>query len=161
MEQTLVLVKPDGVQRGLVGRITQRFEEAGLKIVGIKMQHIDAEFAAKHYFDVEERHGAKIFNMTSDYITSGPVAAMVLEGVEAVANVRRLVGPTEPKSAAPGTIRGDFAHMSYARSDAIEKSVRNLVHASGAVDEAEHEIKLWFSADELHSYDNDYQKHTF
>lgn len=160
MERTLVVVKPDGVKRGLVGRIMQRFEDAGLKILGAKMQWVDAEFAGKHYFDVEERHGKEIFNQNQEYLSEGPVMAIVLEGAEAVANVRRIVGATEPKSSAPGTIRGDLAHQGYALANASERAVRNLVHASGAPEEAEHEIPLWFDESELHDYKVVHEEHT-
>jgi nucleoside-diphosphate kinase len=161
MERTLVLIKSDGVQRGLVGRITQRFEDAGLKIVGLKMAWVDLEFARKHYFDLEERKGQEIFKNTTEYLTEGPVAAIVLEGVEAADNVRRITGATEPKSSAPGTIRGDFAHQSYGYTDATGRAIRNLIHASGNAEEAAMEIKLWFGDEELHDYTTDAQKHTF
>src|SRR5438552_309358 len=110
MERSLVLIKPDGVQRAIVGRIIQRFEDAGLKIVGLKMQWIDEVFAKKHYFDVAERHSEKVLKANVDFLTVGPVVAIVLEGVAAVQIVRKLVGTTYPDSAAPGTIRGDFSH---------------------------------------------------
>lgn len=161
MERTLILIKSDGVQRSLVGRIVSRFEDAGLKIVGLKMAWIDLEFARKHYFDLEDRKGEQVFKVTTEYLTEGPVTAIVLEGVEAAANVRRLVGATEPKSAAPGTIRGDFAHHSFAHTDVQQRSIRNLIHASGNAEEAELEIKLWFGEGELHDYSTDAQKHTF
>lgn len=161
MERTLVLIKSDGVKRGLAGRIVQRFEDAGLKIIGMKMVWVDGEFARRHYFDLEERRGTQVFRLTTDYLKEGPVLAMVLEGIEAVANVRRMVGGTEPKSAAPGTIRGDFAHHSYAHADAAGRAIRNLIHASGNVQEAEYEVPLWFTKAELHDYVVDYQHHTF
>lgn len=159
MERTLVVVKPDGVQRSLVGRLLQRFEDAGLKIVGMKMVWIDADFAKKHYFDLAERRGEHVLHNMVDLMTEGPVVAAVLEGVEAVENVRRIVGSTEPKSAAPGTIRGDFAHHSYAYTDEKSRGVRNLIHASGNSDEAKQEIKLWFEDKEIHDYTTDQQKH--
>ena len=159
MDRTLVVVKPDGVQRSLTGRIIQRFEDAGLKIVGMKMIWVDKEFAKKHYFDLEERRGEKVFRMMSDYMSAGPIVAMVLEGVESAENVRRLVGGTEPKSAAPGTIRGDYAHHSYAHADAADREVRNVIHASGNAKEAEFEIGLWFSPSEIHDYKTDQQHH--
>src|SRR5687768_4697710 len=114
VERTLVLLKPDAVARGLIGRVVQRFEDAGLKVVGTKMVQIDAELARKHYFDLEERFGKSVFDVTANFMQTGPVIALVLEGVEAVANVRRLVGVTFPNQSAPGTIRGDFAHTSKA-----------------------------------------------
>jgi nucleoside-diphosphate kinase len=159
MERTLIVVKPDGVQRTLVGRLLQRFEDAGLKIVGMKMVWIDADFAKKHYFDLAERRGEHVLKNMVDLMTEGPVVAVALEGVEAVENVRRIVGATEPKSAAPGTIRGDFAHHSFSYTDEKSQGIRNLIHASGNADEAVQEIKLWFSSSELHDYRTDQQKH--
>lgn len=159
MERTLIVIKPDGVQRSLVGRITQRFEDAGLKTIGLKMIWIDADFAKKHYFDLAERRGEHVLRNMVDLMTEGPVVAMVLEGVEAVENVRRIVGGTEPKTATPGTIRGDFAHHSFKYTDENNKGIRNLIHASGNVDEAKQEIKLWFNDNEIHDYTTDQQKH--
>jgi nucleoside-diphosphate kinase len=159
MDRTLVVVKPDGVQRSLTGRIIQRFEDAGLKIVAMKMVWIDKDFAKKHYFDLEERRGEKVFRTMTDYLTLGPVVAMVLEGVESADNVRRLVGGTEPKSAAPGTIRGDFTHHSYAHADAADREIRNVIHASGNAEEAKYEISLWFKDAEIHDYTSDQQHH--
>lgn len=161
MERTLVLIKADGVKRGLTGRILQRFEDAGLKAVGMKMVWVDKDFAAKHYFDLEERKGQQVFELTTDYLVEGPVVAVVLEGVEAAENVRRIVGGTEPKSASPGTIRGDFAHHSFAHTDKAGRAIRNLIHASGNAKEAEYEIGLWFTDSELHGYATDYETHTF
>jgi nucleoside-diphosphate kinase len=148
VERTLVVLKPDAVARGLVGRLLQRFEDAGLKIVAITMRMMDAEFTRRHYFDLEERFGSGVYEVTAAYMRSGPVVGMVLEGVEAVANVRRLVGPTFPNQAAPGTIRGDFAHVSKAYADATHRAIANLVHASGNADEAKYEIGVWFRPDD-------------
>lgn len=159
MERTLIVVKPDGVQRALVGRLLQRFEDVGLKIVGMKMVWIDADFAKKHYFDLAERRGAHVLKNMVDLMTEGPVVAVVLEGVEAAENVRRIVGATEPKSAAPGTIRGDFAHHSFSYTDEKQRGVRNLIHASGDAKEAKQEIALWFEDNELHTYKTDQEKH--
>ncbi len=159
MERSLIVVKPDGVQRSLVGRLLQRFEDAGLKMVGMKMVWIDGDFAKKHYFDLAERRGEHVLKNMVDLMTEGPVVAVVLEGVEAVENVRRIVGATEPKSAAPGTIRGDFAHHSFGYTDEKGKGIRNLIHASGNVDEAKQEIALWFKDDEIHEYKTDQEKH--
>lgn len=152
VERTLVLLKPDAVARGLSGRILARLEDAGLKIVAAKMRRIDADLARRHYFDLEERHGAEVYRATAGFMQTGPVIAIVLEGVDAVANVRRLVGSTYPNQAPPGTIRGDFSHMSKAYSEAQGKAVANLLHASGNVEEAEYEIGVWFDASELHSH---------
>ena len=117
IERTLVIIKADGIQRQVSGRIIQRFEDVGLKIVGMKMMWIDQDFAKKHYFDVEERKGPRVFRDLVKYITEGPVLAFVLEGIDSVELVRKMVGPTEPKSALPGTIRGDFAQQSYRFAD--------------------------------------------
>ena len=152
IQRTLVLIKPDGVQRGLSGDIIQRFEKVGLKIVGMKMLWIDKNFARSHYVGVAERKGEKVMDMLLDLITMGPVIAMVLEGVDAVPVVRKICGPTEPKEAQPGTIRGDYAHVSYAYSDRVSEAVRNVVHASGEPEEAEHEVGLWFTPEEIHDY---------
>lgn len=162
MEKTLVVIKPDGVQRGLTGRIIERFENAGLKIIGMKMAHVDEQFAAKHYFDVAERRGEKVFKANLDFITAGPVVAMVLEGVEAIATVRKIVGDTEPKGAMPGTIRGDFAHQSYEWTNKGNvKAIRNLIHASSSKSDAKKEISLWFNKAEIHTYKTVHQEHTF
>lgn len=161
VERTLVLLKPDAVARGLAGRLIQRFEDAGLKIVGVRMRQIDADLARRHYFDLEERFGKAVFDVTAGFMQSGPVIAMVLEGVEAVANVRKLVGPTFPNQAAPGTIRGDFAHHSKAFTEAEQKVIANLIHASGNVEEAKYEVELWFGADDLFEYQTVAERFTF
>jgi nucleoside-diphosphate kinase len=161
VERTLVLLKPDAVARGLMGRVLQRFEDVGLKVVGMKMKQIDAELARKHYFDLEERFGKSVFDVTAGFMQSGPVVAMVLEGVEAVSLVRKLVGPTFPNQAPPGTIRGDFAHHSKAHTEAQHKVIANLIHASGNVEEAKYEVDLWFGADELYEYQTLAEKYTF
>jgi len=153
IERTLVLLKPDAVQRSLVGEIIQRFERTGLKIVGLKMIHIDKEFAARHYTeDIAKRRGEQVRKWLIEYITEGPVIAIVLEGVEAIEFVRKLTGPTEPKSAMPGTIRGDYAHVSYKHADKRQIPIKNLVHASASREDAEKEIPLWFSESELFKY---------
>ena len=114
IEQTLILVKPDGVERGIVGNILTRFEHAGLKFVGMKMMWVDKEFSKKHYAEHVEK---PFYKGLEEFIVSGPVIAMVLEGLHAVSLVRKIVGATEPKSALPGTIRGDYAHHSYEFTD--------------------------------------------
>ena len=153
LERTLIVLKPDAVARGLVGEIVARIERAGLKLIGAKMRRMDAEFTRKHYFDLEERHGVDAYNATAGLMQRGPVVAFVAEGVEAVANVRRLVGSTYPNQAAPGTIRGDFAHVSREYSVANGTAVANLVHASGNVEEAKYEVELWFSPEELFDHE--------
>ena len=154
-ERSLIIFKPDAVQRGIVGEILSRFEKAGLKIVGAKMIQPTTEQYFHHYENIGKvvsRRGQKTFEALMDLMQSGPVIAMVLEGVEAVGLVRKMVGGTEPKSALPGTIRGDYAHMSYAHADKEEIGIPNLIHASGDTDEAAQEIAHWFSEAELHSY---------
>lgn len=155
IQRTLILFKPDAVQRGVVGEITTRFERVGLKIVGTKMIAPDAEHYHKHYEEIGQvitRRGEATFNNVLDMMNQGPVIAMVLEGVEAVELVRKLVGSTEPKSSAPGTIRGDFSHMSYGYGDDKNMGIPNLIHASGDLDDAKKEIPHWFADEELYDY---------
>jgi nucleoside-diphosphate kinase len=160
IQRTLIFMKPDALKRALVGRILQRFEDVGLKIIASKMIWADEERAKKHYFDVAQRHGEKVFKINSDYLTSGPVIAFCLEGVNAIAQVRKMVGKTNPEEAPPGTIRGDFCHMTMAYSNGEEKFLSNLVHSSANQEEAEMELKLWFNEDELYSYDVVHEAHT-
>ena len=159
MEQTLVFVKPDGVERGLIGEIIKRFEQRGLKVVGLKMVKIDKKFAAQHYTeDIAKRRGQHIRDLLLEYATQGPVVAMVIEGINAVENVRKIVGDTEPKSAHPGTIRGDFAHAGYTHADDKKIALRNLIHASSGSD-AQQEVALWFKKEELYKYPVVHDKH--
>lgn len=163
IQRTLILFKPDTVQRGLVGEILTRFERVGLKIVGTKMIAPDREHYHKHYEEIGQmitRRGEHTFDITLDLMIQGPVIAMVLEGVESVALVRKLVGGTEPKSALPGTIRGDYSHMSFGYADSEDKGIPNLIHASGDPEEAEKEIGHWFSDDELYDYEALHEKFT-
>ncbi|HCM52076.1 TPA: nucleoside-diphosphate kinase [Candidatus Saccharibacteria bacterium] len=160
MERTLVLLKPDAVQRGLVGEIIMRFERAGLKIVGMKMIHPDEEYYHHHYETIsglKSRVGEDPYKRNIEFMTSSPVIAVVLEGIEAIALVRKMVGHTEPKSAAPGTIRGDYAHMSVDHANAKDRGLPNLIHASGDAKEAEEEIGHWFSEAELFDYKTAHQ----
>ena len=152
-EKTLVLIKPEGVQRHLAGRIISRFEDAGLKIVGMKMVWVDEEFAKKHYTeDITKRRGEFVRNKLLKYLVEGPVVAIVLDGVDAIENVRRITGSTEPKTAQPGTIRGDFAHVSYKYADDNNMAVKNIIHSSSNNEDAKNEIALWFKKEELHNY---------
>ena len=163
IQQTLVLFKPDTVQRGLVGEILSRFERVGLKIIATKMIAPDKAHYYKHYEEIGKmvtRRGEQAFGVTLDMMIQGPVIAMVFEGVEAVALVRKLVGPTEPKEAAPGTIRGDYSHMSFGYADTEGKGIPNLIHASGDTEEAEQEIAHWFSDSELYQYKSVHEKFT-
>ncbi|MBR2601034.1 nucleoside-diphosphate kinase [Candidatus Saccharibacteria bacterium] len=163
IQRSLVVLKPDAVQRGIVGEIIHRFERVGLKIVGMKMVMPGEDLYYKHYEDVGQmitRHGEDIFRYNVQYMMTGPVIAMCLEGIEAIPLVRKIVGPTEPKSADMGTIRGDFAHMSYGYSDAKKMGVPNLVHASATPEEAKKELALWFEEDELYDYSDLNEKYT-
>lgn len=150
IQQTLILIKPDGVQRGLIGEITRRFERVGLKIVGMKMIHIDEKFARSHYAEHVDK---KFYPLLESMITMGPIVAMVLEGVESIGLVRKMVGATEPKTAAPGTIRGDYCHVSYGYADNVGMSIKNVVHASANASDSAKEIELWFDKKELFSYE--------
>lgn len=175
MERTLVVLKPDAVKRGVMGEILSRFERAGLKVIGMKMLMPTDELVTKHYTDdlvpivggktktdwetygVEhtesaEEIGRMIVDETRNFMKNGPVLAMVLQADHAVEIVRKMVGSTGPKDSAPGTIRGDYAHLSLGQASIHKKGAANLIHASGNVEEAEQEIKLWFSEDELFSY---------
>ena len=141
-ERTLVLIKPDGVQRLLVGRILERYESRGLKLVGLKLVHVDRALAERHY-DV---HRARpFFGSLVDFMTSSPLVALALEGPDAIAVVRTINGATRPNQAAPGTIRGDFAL----------ETAQNLVHASDTPENAAAELALWFAPAELLDYDRD------
>lgn len=142
MEKTLVVIKPDGVQRGLVGPILMRFEQRGFRVAALRMLTVTRDMAETHY----AVHRTKFFYTDLvEYISSGPVVAMVLEGVEAIKAVRLMVGSTRPYEAAPGTIRGDYAVT----------GLRNLIHASDAPETSASEIALWFATDEVQSYERD------
>lgn len=163
VEQTLILFKPDALQRALVGEILSRFERVGLRIAGTKMLAPTREHYDAHYEEIgklKTRAGDHIFAITLDMMEKGPVIAMVLEGIEAASLVRKLVGATEPKSAAPGTIRGDYSHMSYGYADGEGKGIPNLIHASGDAEEAKQEIAHWFSEEELYDYEATHEKFT-
>jgi nucleoside-diphosphate kinase len=138
-ERTFVMVKPDGVQRGLVGEIINRFEKKGLKIVAMKLVSVSKELAEKHY---GVHKGKPFFKPTVEYIISSPVIAMVLEGNNAINVVRTMMGKTNPQEALPGTIRGDFAQFIG----------RNIIHGSDGPETAEFEIELWFKPEEIANY---------
>ena len=138
-QRTLVIIKPDGVQRGFIGEIISRFEKKGLKIVAMKLISVPKELAEKHY---GIHKGKPFFNPTVKYITSSPVVAMVLEGNNAIDLVRTMMGKTNPQDAAMGTIRGDFGQFIG----------RNIVHGSDGPDTAEFEISLWFKPEEITKY---------
>ena len=176
-ERTLVLIKPDGVQRGLVGEILSRFERCGLKVIGMKMVYPNEKLAGEHYIADEEwlntvgekakkayekqgvtvekenrQIGLEIRDQLIDYLVMSPVVAFVLEGHNAVKHVRKIVGATSPGDAAPGTIRGDYSFDSYALADKSKRPIQNLIHASGEVHEAKREIGLWFTEEEIHDW---------
>lgn len=136
----------------------QRFEDAGLKIIGMKMVWVDEDFAKKHYHEHVDKH---FYPGLESVLTMGPVVAMVLEGVEAIPKVRKMVGATEPKSADPGTIRGDFAHISYGYADEKGLGIKNLVHASDSEESAKKEMSLWFDKEQIHSYKNVHDVHIY
>jgi len=179
IERTLILAKPDAVQRGLIGEIVKRFEQKGFKIAGIKMTHPKEDKLGEHYADdpewkksvatktrevfakkgielkeSDEEIGQRVRKWNMDAL-SKPIVAIVFEGLHAVEMGRKIVGHTEPKSAAIGTLRGDYSVDSFQRADKDQRSTRNLVHASGSTEEAEREIKIWFGNEELY----DYEKH--
>ncbi|HEX3264535.1 MAG TPA: nucleoside-diphosphate kinase [Candidatus Limnocylindrales bacterium] len=142
IERTLVLVKPDGVQRLLTGRILSRYEERGLKIVGLKLMRVDRDLAERHYAVHREK---PFFRGLVEFITSAPLVAAVLEGPNAIAIVRAMNGATRPHEAAPGSIRGDFA----------VETAQNLVHASDSQETAAAELALWFETSELLGYERE------
>ncbi len=163
MEQTLVLIKPDAVMRGIIGELISRFEKIGLKIVAIKMIKPDKIHFEEHYETIgtlKTRKGDDIFNNTLSSMQEGPVIAIVLEGVNATEIVRKMVGATEPKSASPGTIRGDYAHVSFEQVDKVNKAVGNIVHASANTNEAKKEIKHWFKEEEIYNYTVVHEQYT-
>lgn len=176
-ERTLVLVKPEGVYRALIGKVIGTFEDSGLKVIGLKMVLPDKEIAGKHYIADEEWFkavgkkmrasyekrgktieeadidiGKRVRNMLLKHLTSGPVVAMVVEGNSAIDVVRKLVGGTEPRSADPSSIRGKFSSDTYERADSQSRPIKNIVHASDGVKTANREIGLWFSSKELVKY---------
>jgi len=175
MEKTLVLIKPDAVQRGLVGDVITRFEKCGLKLVAMKMIYADPELAGKHYAEDEEwmksvgekslkayeekgldlgrtaiEHGRLVRQQLMDFISMSPVVGLVIEGHNAIKQVRKIVGPTNPEEALPGTIRGDYSFDNYELADPSKRPIQNLIHASSDPEEGKREIGLWFDKDEIH-----------
>ena len=181
-EKTLVIIKPDGIQRSLIGEIIKRYERVGLKLVGLKMMIPTEEQATKHYYDVGgdewieevgrkasaayEKKGEKspyktysengwaILKANAKYLSAGPAIAMIWQGANAIELVRKITGATAPLLADVGTIRGDYTLDSYALADTDQRSIRNLIHASGEVDEAKKEIKIWFKENEILNYNH-------
>ncbi|RLC37155.1 nucleoside-diphosphate kinase [Candidatus Falkowbacteria bacterium] len=185
-ERTLVIIKPDGVQRALIGEIIKRYERTGLKLIAMKMLIVDEAMATKHYYEVggdewieevgrkaraayekkgmespyktNKENGWAVLKANAKYLSSGPVAAMVWQGAGAVELVRKITGATAPLLADVGTIRGDLTLDSYALADTDGRSVRNLIHASGDIEEAKKEIKIWFRDDEILNYRHLHEK---
>ena len=156
MERSLIIFKPDAVMRGLVGEIITRFEKAGFKIVGIKMVQATREQLHEHYEGIgtlKTRKGEDIFESQLASMQDGPVIAMVLEGIEAVESIRKMVGDTEPHSALPGTIRGDYAHATYGAINGSGRGIANIVHSSADLGEAKQEVAHWFAESDLHGYE--------
>ncbi|MFP4022638.1 MAG: nucleoside-diphosphate kinase [Candidatus Paceibacterota bacterium] len=177
-ERTLVIIKPDGVQRSLIGEIIKRYEKTGLKLVGVKMILPTEDLIERHYLidpDFKKKVGTKaiesykakgdtppssdpeevgegVVRRLKSYMTCSPVVAMVWQGAHAVELVRKITGGTEPRSSDVGTIRGDYVIDSYSMADSDDRAIRNLIHASGNIEEAEEEIKLWFNEEELIKY---------
>lgn len=152
-ERTLIILKPDTIQRGLVGQVISRFERAGLKIIAMKMVAPDELHFHKHYEGISNlisRWGEDIYNVTLAQMTETPVIVFILEGVEVVSYVRKLVGTTDPKESAPGTIRGDFTHITRGYTNPIGATLPNILHASGNPEEAVKEIALWFDESEIY-----------
>lgn len=163
MERTLVVLKPDALQRGIAGEVISRFEKVGLKIVAAKMLAPDSQHYYDHYETIgtlKTRRGEAAFNMNLEFMQMGPVLAFVLEGVEAIEQVRKMVGATEPKSALPGTIRGDYSHLSYSHANKYNVGIPNIVHASADAVEADKEITHWFSESEIFEYETVHEKFT-
>ena len=156
IQQTLVILKPDAMGRTIIGEIISRFERVGLHLVATKLIHASQEHLIAHYEGigtVGTRRGQAVLDILVKMMGSAPVLAMVREGVEAVDIVRKLVGSTEPKSAAPGTIRGDYAHMSFGYLDNNPGTdLYNIIHASADIWEAEQEVKLWFQSEEIYGH---------
>lgn len=153
IETTFVILKPDAVRRALCGAIIERFERAGLKIKAMKMMTAEKSIVEKHY---AEHKGKKFYKGLIDLLTSAPIMIIAVQGAHAVRAVRKLVGATEPLEAAPGTIRGDFSHISYDRSQEHLGVIPNLIHASDSKETAIKEIALWFRTEDFpKDYDTD------
>jgi nucleoside-diphosphate kinase len=177
-EKTLVLIKPDGVQRSLIGEVIKRYETCGLKLVALKMLIPTPDLALKHYstdpkwaFKTGTKsleaakarnenlgtndpivYAEKVRTTLKSFLSSGPIVAMVWQGMNAVGVVRKITGSTEPLTSVPGTIRGDYTIDSYSAADTNNRSVRNILHSSGSVDEAKKEISVWFKPKEILNY---------
>ncbi|MBI2448421.1 nucleoside-diphosphate kinase [Candidatus Microgenomates bacterium] len=174
-EVTLILLKPDGVKKKIIGDVLSRLEKVGLDIIGLKMVWPDSKKAGQHYADNEEwlksmgektkknyeekglpfdktelEHGQMVRQQLMDFISSGPIVAVAAQGHNAISTVRKLVGATEPAAAAPGTIRGDYSLDTYRLADQNNRPITNIVHASSDILEAQRELNIWFSEEELY-----------
>ncbi len=154
VERTFVALKPDAVKRGLTGSIIEEFEERGLKVAGLKMVEATDELLEQHY---EEHIDKPFYDELVDFMKQGPIVAMVLEGVHAAENVRKIVGDTSAREAHPSTIRGRFGHMSMDHADEAGRIYKNLIHAAEPED-AEKEISVWFEEDEIHDFEAVYEE---
>ncbi|HUO56307.1 MAG TPA: nucleoside-diphosphate kinase [Candidatus Paceibacterota bacterium] len=178
-ERTLVIIKPDGIQRTLIGEIIGRYERVGFKLIALKLLIPSNDQATAHYmvggeewlvsigtkaaaayekkgmkspFATPRENGVAILETNAKYLSSGPVIAMIWQGAHVVEVIRKLTGSTEPRSSDVGSIRGDFVHDSYMMADADNRSIRNLIHASGTPEEAQKEIPIWFTDGEIFTY---------
>lgn len=177
LQKTFVMIKHDGIQRGLVGEIVKRFEQKGMKIIAMKMTRPTKEQAEQHYriteawvkklagntraaaeakgkkiSETDEQIAKRVHSWNVKYLTEGPVLVIALEGYHSIEIVRKIVGHAEARQAEIGTIRGDFSSDSYDLADANQRSIRNIIHASGSKEEAEHELKVWFKENEFYDY---------
>ncbi|MFH1590038.1 MAG: nucleoside-diphosphate kinase [archaeon] len=176
-ERSLVLLKPDAVQRGIIGEIITRFERCGLKIIAMKMVYPNEKLAGEHYIADEEwlttvgkkqkasyakkgktinkserEIGLQIRKYLINYLTMSPIVALVIEGHNSIEHIRKLVGTTSPQDAVPGSIRGDYSFDTYQLADSSKRPIQNLIHASGEVKDAKREIKIWFTDKEIHDW---------
>ena len=175
MEKSLVLIKPDGVYRSFIGRIISRFEDAGFKIVAMKMISPERKLVEKHYDSLrrneewlhsvgsklkksddaktEKEFGLIVWNQLVDYLSGKPIVAIIVEGNEAISIVRKLVGSTEPKSAEPSSLRGSLSNDSYGMANMNNRPIRNIIHASSSNSDAEEEMSIWFKKEEILDYE--------
>lgn len=162
LQKTLVVLKPDAVKRNIIGEVISRFERVGLHLLAMKMVMPTKEHYHDHYETIGKlatRRGQDVLELNAGFMMSGPVVAMVWEGIEAIEVIRKMVGSTEPKSAQPGTIRGDYSLMSYGYADQNTAWITNLIHASATPEEAEQEIALWFAQSEI--FDHEIEGHLY
>ncbi len=155
VERTFVALKPDAVKRGIVGDIISQIENTGMKIVGLKMVQATDQLLEQHY---EEHVDKPFYEGLAEYMKDGPIVAMVVEGVHAVDNMRKLIGDTDAREAHPATIRGQYSHMSMDHADEAGRLYRNIIHASAEKDEAEKEVNIWFEEEELQDFEQAHEQ---